>query len=77
MSPSHCPLDQAAGRSIVIIEPNKCVAEVHYRIPVILAESNDFEQWEQSESKDAVSLLKPAGADVVQKASVEAREQSA
>jgi putative SOS response-associated peptidase YedK len=41
---------------MVITEPNKYVAEVHDRMPAILVEAKDFEKWERSCSKDAVSL---------------------
>lgn len=43
----------------VMTEPNKFVAKVHDRMPVIL-EAIDFERWERSETKDAAALMKPA-----------------
>jgi putative SOS response-associated peptidase YedK len=52
--------------TIVITEPNKFVAEVHNRMPVIL-EAKDFEQWELSDAKDAAVLKKPADENVLQK----------
>ena len=39
---------------MVITEPNKFVAEVHDRMPVIL-ETKDFEQWEHGDPKDAAA----------------------
>src|SRR6202158_3316770 len=44
---------------MVITEPNKFVAEVHDRMPVIL-EAKDFEQWEKGDAMDAANLMKPA-----------------
>jgi hypothetical protein len=44
---------------MVIAEPNKFVAEVHDRMPVIL-ETKDFEQWERGDPTDAAALMKPA-----------------
>jgi putative SOS response-associated peptidase YedK len=52
--------------SMVIREPNKFVAEIHDRMPVIL-EAEDFEQWEHGDAKDAAALMKPAGQDVLQR----------
>ena len=52
--------------TMVITEPNKFVAEVHDRMPVIL-EAKDFEQWERGNAEDASALLKPAGEEVLQK----------
>jgi putative SOS response-associated peptidase YedK len=59
----------------VITEPNKFVAEVHDRIPVIL-EAKDFEQWEQGDTKDAAALMKPAGEGVLRKWPVSKRVNS-
>ena len=50
---------------MIITEPNKLVAKVHDRMPVIL-EANDFEQWERGDAKDLAALMKPAGEDVLQ-----------
>jgi len=50
---------------MVITEPNKFVAEVHDRMPVIL-EAKDFEQWETGDAKDTAPL-RPAGEDVLQR----------
>jgi putative SOS response-associated peptidase YedK len=55
--------------TMVITEPNKFVAEVHDRMPVIL-EAKDFERWEHGDPKDAAALMKPAKV-----AGVEASEQ--
>ena len=60
---------------MVITEPNKFVAEVHDRMPVIL-EVKDFEQWERGDVKDATTLMKPAGEDVLQKWPVSKRVNS-
>jgi putative SOS response-associated peptidase YedK len=68
-------LDQLAGCSMVTIEPNKYTAEVHDRMPVILVEAKDFEQWEHGDYKDAVSRLKLAVRTCCGSGSVEAREQ--
>jgi putative SOS response-associated peptidase YedK len=57
--------------TMVITEPNKFVAEVHDRVPVIL-EAKDFERWEHGDPKDAAALMKPAKV-----AGVEASEQFA
>jgi putative SOS response-associated peptidase YedK len=51
---------------MVITEPNKFVAEVHDRMPVIL-EAKDFEQWEHGDTKDAAALMKPADEGALQK----------
>jgi putative SOS response-associated peptidase YedK len=44
---------------MVITEPNKFVAEVYDRMPVIL-EAKDFEQWGRGDTKDAAALMKLA-----------------
>ena len=61
--------------TMVITEPNKFVADVHDRMPVIL-EARDFEQWERGDVKDASALMKPAGEDVLQKWQVSKRVNS-
>jgi putative SOS response-associated peptidase YedK len=61
--------------SMVITGPNKFVAEVHDRMPVIL-EDKDFEEWESGDAKDAAALMKPAGEDVLQKWPVSKRVNS-
>jgi putative SOS response-associated peptidase YedK len=61
--------------TMVITEPNRFVAEVHDRMPVIL-EAKDFEQWEHGEVKDAGALMKPAEEDVLQKWPVSKRVNS-
>jgi putative SOS response-associated peptidase YedK len=50
---------------MVITEPNKVVAEVHDRMPVIL-DAKDFEQSEHGDEQDAAALMKPAGDEVPQ-----------
>ena len=59
---------------MIITEPNKCVAEVHDRMPVIL-EAKDFEQWEHGDVKDA-AVMKPAAEDLLQKWPVSKRANS-
>jgi putative SOS response-associated peptidase YedK len=61
--------------AIVITKPNKFVAEVHDRMPVIL-EAKDFEQWERGDANDAVALMKPAGDDVLERWPVSKRVNS-
>ena len=60
---------------MVITEPNKFVAEVHDRMPVIL-EAKDFEQWVEGDAKDAAKLMRPAGEKVLQKWPVSKRVNS-
>jgi putative SOS response-associated peptidase YedK len=72
--------DKESGKVIksctmIITSPNKFVAKVHDRMPVIL-ESKDFEQWEHSESKDAATLMRPAREMVLQKWPVSKRVNS-
>jgi putative SOS response-associated peptidase YedK len=71
-APSDDPIRSCA---MLITEPNKFVAEVHDRMPVIL-EVKDFEQWERGDLKDAAALMKPAGEDVLQKWPVSKRVNS-
>ena len=61
--------------TMVITEPNKFVADVHDRMPVIL-EARDFEQWERGDGKDASALMRPAGEDMLQKCPVSKRVNS-
>jgi len=61
--------------TMVITEPNKFVADVHDRMPVIL-EAKDFEQWERGDGKDASALMRPAGEDMLQKWPVSKRVNS-
>jgi putative SOS response-associated peptidase YedK len=56
--------DKASGETVksctmIITEPNKFVAEVHDRMPVLL-EPKDFEQWMCGNVIDASTLMKPA-----------------
>jgi putative SOS response-associated peptidase YedK len=72
--------DKEAGNNLlsctmVITEPNKFVAEVHNRMPVIL-EAKDFEQWERGDAMDAAALMKSASEDVLQKWPVSKRVNS-
>ena len=61
--------------SMVITEPNKFVAEVHDRMPVIL-EAKDFEQWERGDVTEATKLMRPAAEKVLQKWPVSKRVNS-
>ena len=56
-------------------EPNKFVAEVHDRMPVIL-EAKDIEQWEHGDPTDAAALMKPAAEGVLEKWPVSKRVNS-
>jgi putative SOS response-associated peptidase YedK len=72
--------NKAAGEKVwsctmVITEPNKFIAEVHDRMPVIL-ESEHFEQWTFGDAKDAAALMRPASEDVLQKWPVSKRVNS-
>jgi putative SOS response-associated peptidase YedK len=61
--------------TMVITEPNKFVAEVHDRMPVIL-EAKDFEQWKHGDPGDAAALMKPAAEGVLEKWPVSKRVNS-
>jgi putative SOS response-associated peptidase YedK len=70
--------DKASGESVksctmIITEPNKFVAEVHDRMPVLLAEK-DYEPW--LSGKAGLELLKPAAENVLQKWPVSKRVNS-
>ena len=67
--------DDLKSCTMVITEPNKFVADVHDRMPVIL-EAKDFEQWERGDVKDASALMRPTGEDVLQKWQVSKRVNS-
>ena len=72
--------DKAEGRDVrscamVITEPNKFVAEVHDRMPVIL-EKPQFDQWLNGTPDAAAELMKPAAEDVLQKWPVSKRINS-
>jgi putative SOS response-associated peptidase YedK len=71
--------DREAGNllscTMVITEPNKFVAEVHDRMPVIL-EAKGFEQWEH-DAKDAAADEAGWRGRSAEVAGVEAREQLA
>jgi len=58
---------------MMITGPNKFVAEVHDRMPVLLAEK-DYESW--LSGKAGLELLKPAGESVLQKWQVSKRVNS-
>ena len=58
---------------MIITEPNAFVAEVHDRMPVILA-GNDFEPWLRNEA--GLELLKPAPDDLLQRWPVSQRVNS-
>jgi putative SOS response-associated peptidase YedK len=59
--------------TMIITEPNEFVAEVHDRMPVLLAEK-DYEPW--LSGKAGLELLKPAAEDVLQKWPVSKRVNS-
>ena len=59
--------------TMIITEPNKFVAEVHDRMPVLLNEK-DYEPW--LSGKAGLELLKPAAANVLQKWPVSKRVDS-
>jgi putative SOS response-associated peptidase YedK len=61
--------------AMVIGAPNKPVAEVHDRMPVIL-EADSFEQWERGDLKDAAALMNPASEGVLQRHAVSRRVNS-
>jgi len=70
--------DKASGETLksctmLITEPNKFVAEVHDRMPVLLAEK-DYEPW--LSGKAGLELLKPAAENVLQKWPVSKRVNS-
>ena len=70
--------DKASGETLksctmIITEPNNFVAEVHDRMPVLLAEK-DFEPWLSGEA--GLHLLKPAADDVLQRWPVSKRVNS-
>ena len=58
---------------MIIAEPNKFVAEVHDRMPVLLAEK-DFEPW--LNGRAGIELLQPAAEDVLQRWPVSKRVNS-
>ena len=59
--------------TMLITEPNKFVAEVHDRMPVLLAEK-DYEPW--LSGKAGLELLKPATENMLQKWPVSKRVNS-
>ena len=59
--------------TMIITEPNKFVAEVHDRMPVLLAEK-DYEPW--LSGKAGLELLKPAAENALQKWPVSKRVNS-
>ena len=73
--------DRAAGGredvsnscTMIITQPNKLVAEVHDRMPVLLDEK-DYEPW--LSGKAGLELLKPAAEDVLQRWPVSKRVNS-
>ncbi len=63
-------VENATGQTLksctmLITAPNKFVADVHDRMPVIL-EAKNFERWEHGNAEDAAALMKPAADDVLQ-----------
>jgi len=61
--------------AMVITEPNRFVAEVHDRMPVLL-EAKDFEQWERGTVEEAASLMKSAHEELLDKRPVSKRVNS-
>ncbi len=62
--------------AMVITEPNKLVAEVHDRMPVIL-ERDQFDTWMRTNDvREAAAMLKPAAEDVLVRRSVSKRINS-
>jgi putative SOS response-associated peptidase YedK len=59
--------------TMIITEPNEFVAEVHDRMPVLLAEK-DFEPWLNGEAD--LDVLKPAANDLLQRWPVSRRVNS-
>ena len=59
--------------TMIITEPNEFVAEVHDRMPVLLAE-RDFEPWLSGSA--GLELLKPASNDLLQRWPVSKRVNS-
>ena len=59
--------------TMIITEPNKFVAEVHDRMPVLLSEK-DYEPWLSGNA--GLELLKPAAENVLQKWQVSKRVNS-
>jgi putative SOS response-associated peptidase YedK len=57
---------------MIITEPNELVAEMHDRMPVLLAE-RDFEPWLSGEA--GLEVLKPAAEDLLERWPVSEREQ--
>ena len=61
---------------MVITEPNKLVAEVHDRMPVIL-ERDQFDIWMRTtDVREAATMLKPAADDVLVRRPVSKRINS-
>ena len=58
---------------MIITEPNEFVAEVHDRMPVLLADK-DFEPWLSGEA--GLEVLKPAPDDLLQRWPVSKRVNS-
>lgn len=47
---------------IITTEPNRRLAEIHTRMPVVIA-PQDYETWLTGEAKDAAALMRPAPED--------------
>jgi putative SOS response-associated peptidase YedK len=58
---------------MIITEPNELVAEMHDRMPVLLAE-RDFEPWLSGEA--GLEVLKPAAEDLLERWPVSERVNS-
>jgi putative SOS response-associated peptidase YedK len=67
---------QIESCAMVITEPNKFVADIHDRMPVIL-EREHFETWMRTDDlREAADLMKPAGEDVLERRAVSRRVNS-
>ena len=64
---------QIESCAMVITEPNKFVADIHDRMPVILGR-DQFETWMRTDDlREAAELMKPADEHVLQKRPVSRR----
>ena len=62
--------------AMVITAPNKFVADIHDRMPLIL-EREHFETWMRADDlREAAELMKPSGEEVLQKRPVSKRVNS-
>ena len=69
----HASGDTLKSSTMIITEPNKFVAEVHDRMPVLLGEK-DYEPWLSGTA--GTELLKPAAENLLQRWPVSKRVNS-